>query len=64
MDFEQYKTLTDTLLDEYTMPLVRELSYLRERKFALKNHLYDIEAAIAENKTAYHKAKNKAHKYT
>jgi hypothetical protein len=61
MDFEQYKTLTDTLLDEYTMSLVRELSYLRERKISLKNHLYDIEAAIAENKTAFHKAKNKAH---
>ena len=60
MDFEQYKTLTDTLLDEYTMPLVRELSYLRERKIALKDHLYDIEAAIAENKTAYYNAKDRA----
>ena len=61
MDFEQYEILTSDLLEDYTSPFVQEMTVLRGRKIALEKQLDDIEATIAENRTAFHKAKNKAH---
>jgi|694.fasta_scaffold07192_26 hypothetical protein len=60
MDFEQYEILTSDLLEDYTSPFVQEMTVLRERKISLKKQLDDIEAAIAENKTAYYNAKDRA----
>jgi hypothetical protein len=61
MDFEQYEILTSDLLEDYTSPFVQEMTVLRERKIALEKQLDDIEATIAENRTAYYNAKDKAH---
>lgn len=60
MDFEQYEILTSDLLEDYTSPFVQEMTVLRERKIALKKQLDDIEAAIAENKSSYYTAKDRA----
>ena len=60
MDFEQYETLTSDLLEDYTSPFVQEMTVLRERKIALEKQLDDIEATIAENRTAYYNAKDRA----